>query len=175
MDIFQVHSAIFIFSKTEWSLNFDQGTWKFAMTKIYVLPHPCATYVTSSARSGCSDGVTETMGPRDDFCFPLPIPALSSCQHYLSSSRRVISLHPLPHLPIHLSPQSGNLSLLSISLSLSKTNLSTTCTITYFWFRCLYLSPSHLKHDHPACLRSERAQTCDSGQRPYRYTGPCHH
>ena len=63
-----------------------------------------------------------TMGPRADFSFPLPIPAFVN---FTSVPLSTIPLHPLPHLPIHLFPQSGNLSLLSISQSLSKTNLST--------------------------------------------------
>ena len=63
-----------------------------------------------------------TMGPRADFNFRLPIPAFVNITTVPLS---IIPLHPLPHLPIHLFPQSGNLSLLSISQSLSKTKLST--------------------------------------------------
>ena len=64
-----------------------------------------------------------TMGPRADFSFPLPIPAFVNIS---SVPLSIIPLHPLPHLPIHLLPLSGNLSLISISQSLSKTNLSTS-------------------------------------------------
>ena len=63
-----------------------------------------------------------TMGPRADFSFPLLIPTFVNIT---SVPLSIIPLHPLPHLPIHLFPQPGNLSLLSISQSLSKTNLST--------------------------------------------------
>jgi UDP-xylose/UDP-N-acetylglucosamine transporter B4 len=63
-----------------------------------------------------------TMGPRADFSFPLPIPAFVNIT---SVALSFIPLHPLPHLPIHLFPQSGNLSLLSISQSLPETNLPT--------------------------------------------------
>ena len=58
-----------------------------------------------------------TIGPRANFSFPLPFVNITSIP---------LNMHPLPHhLPIHLFPQSGNLSLLSISQSPSKTNLST--------------------------------------------------
>ena len=63
-----------------------------------------------------------TIGPRADFSFPLPIPAFVNITSVPLLS--IIPLYPLPHLPIHLFPQSGNLSILSISQSLSKTNLS---------------------------------------------------
>ena len=63
-----------------------------------------------------------TIGPRADFRFPLPIPASVDITSFPLS---IIPLHSLPHLPIHFFPQSGNLSLLSISQSLSPTNLST--------------------------------------------------
>jgi UDP-xylose/UDP-N-acetylglucosamine transporter B4 len=63
-----------------------------------------------------------TIGPRADFSFPLPIPAFVNIT---SVPLSIIPLRRLPHLPIHLFPQSGNLSLLSISQSLLKTNLST--------------------------------------------------
>ena len=63
-----------------------------------------------------------TMGPRADLSFPLPIPAVVNIA---SVPLSIIPLHHLPHLPLHLFPQSGNLSLLSISQSISKTNLST--------------------------------------------------
>jgi solute carrier family 35 (UDP-xylose/UDP-N-acetylglucosamine transporter), member B4 len=63
-----------------------------------------------------------TLGPRANFSFPLPVPAFVNIT---SVPLNIIPLHPLPHLPIHLFPQSGNLSLLSISNSPSKANLST--------------------------------------------------
>ena len=53
-----------------------------------------------------------TIGPRVDFSFPLPIPPS-------------VNMTSFSHLPIHLFPQSGNLSLLSISRSLPNINSST--------------------------------------------------
>ena len=64
-----------------------------------------------------------TIGPRADSSFPLPIPAFVNITSI--SLLRIIPLHPPPHLPIHFFPQSGNHSIISISQSLSKTNLST--------------------------------------------------
>ncbi|KAF8816504.1 UAA transporter [Phlegmacium glaucopus] len=63
-----------------------------------------------------------TIGPRANFSFPLSIPASMNTTSFPPS---IILLQSLPPLPIHLFPQSGNLSLLSISQSLPKSNLST--------------------------------------------------
>ena len=63
-----------------------------------------------------------TMSPGADFSLPLPIPAFVNIT---SAPLNIIPLHHLHHLPIHVFPKSGNRSFLSISQSLSKTNLST--------------------------------------------------
>lgn len=63
-----------------------------------------------------------TVGPRADFSFPIPIPASMNTTSFLLN---IVPSHSLPNLPIHFFPQSGNLSLLSISQSLPKSNLST--------------------------------------------------
>ena len=94
------------------------------MARVYVLPPlPCAPYVaTSSARFGRSDGAAEYHGSKSRFQLFSTYP--SFCQLYLSSSE---------HHPVASSTSSSNPSfptigkppLLSISQSLSKTNLST--------------------------------------------------
>ena len=74
----------------------------------------------------------------------------------------IIPLQPLPHLPIHVSQKKGNISIPSISFSLSKNICRRNFTITHF----RSVSVSHiprLKHDH-SHMFALSALTCSQKQ-----------
>ena len=98
------------------------------------------------------------MGP--DFGFSLlslTIPPLPTLPHFLWTS----SCYILYHLLTHLSSQSGNLSSINISISFENKPLDGPLQLLTFGFGVYttILSPSRLKHDHPACFCSGSAWT----------------
>ena len=95
----------------------DSSPWQESMFYLHFLALPMLLPLLPDLATQMDQ--LNSMGPRADFSFPLPIPAVVNIT---SVPLNIIPLHHLRHLPIHLLPQSGNLSLLSISQSLSKTN-----------------------------------------------------
>ena len=96
-----------------------------------------------------SAGAAEYHGPKSRFQLSSTYPGL--CQHYSEH-------HPVASTSQPIFFHNQETSLLSISRSLSKTNLSTDLfdypLLILVSIYTTYLSPPHLIQDHPACLLS---------------------
>ena len=158
LDIFQVHSAIFIFSETEsWCYNFDQGTWKLAMARIYVLPpFPCAPMLLPLLPDLAAQmEQLNTTGSRAGLSFPLRIPAMSTSLKFLWTLFCYICLIS-QFIFSHNQETSLFYQYLNLyqNKSLDGPLRSPTFGVGVY---TAFLFPHPLKHDHSACLRSGSA------------------